>query len=90
MCAPSRMDMRCAPRDHGKEDGSVKRIAFDVKKEFCAECALALRRFIGKMDGVTSIETGEGSIVIDFDEQKIGEDRVRKITTENLEKLGYS
>ena len=73
-----------------EEDGSVKKIALEVKKEFCAECALALRRFIGKMDGVKSIETGEGSIVIDFDEQKIGEERVRAIAADSLQKLGYS
>lgn len=76
--------------DASKEDGSVKKIALEVRKEFCAECALALRRFIGRMDGVTSIETGEGSIVIDFDEHKIGENRVREIATESLQKLGYS
>jgi hypothetical protein len=32
---------------------------------------LALRRFIGKMDGVNSIDTENGKIVIDFDDSKV-------------------
>ncbi len=67
----------------------MKRISLHVQKEFCDECSLALRRFIGKMDGVSSIDTENGRIVIDFDDAKIAEEDLRKISAESIAKLGY-
>ncbi len=67
----------------------MKKISLNVRKEFCDECSLALRRFIGKMDGVESIDTESGKVVIAFDDSKIKEERVRKIARESIEKLGY-
>jgi copper chaperone CopZ len=65
------------------------KVSINVQKEFCEECSLALRRFIGKMDGVNSINTESGSIVIDFDNDRIMEKDILKITKESIEKLGY-
>ncbi len=65
------------------------KVSINVQKEFCEECSLALRRFIGKMDGVNSIDTESGSIVIDFDNARIMEKDILKITKESIEKLGY-
>jgi hypothetical protein len=45
----------------------MKKISLNVQKEFCDECSLALRRFIGKMDGVNSVDTESGKVVIDSD-----------------------
>ncbi len=67
----------------------MKKISLNVRKEFCDECSLALRRFIGKMDGVNSIDTESGKVVIEFDESRIKEEFVLKITKESIEKLGY-
>lgn len=67
----------------------MKKISLNVQKEFCAECSLALRRFIGKMDGVNSIDTESGKIVIDFDDSKVTEQYLLKISRDNIEKLGY-
>lgn len=67
----------------------MKKLSLDVQKEFCDECALALRRFIGKMDGVNSVETETGRIIIDFDDSKLMEERLLKISRESIEKLGY-
>jgi copper chaperone CopZ len=67
----------------------MKKISYNVKKEFCAECSLALRRFIGRMDGVNSVDSENGKVVIDFDEKKMDEERLRKLTVESLDKLGY-
>ncbi len=67
----------------------MKRISLHVQKEFCDECSLALRRFIGKMDGVSSIDTENGNIVIDFDDSKIAEEDILKISEESIGKLGY-
>ena len=67
----------------------MKKISLNVQKEFCDECSLALRRFIGKMDGVKSIDTENGEIVIDFDDSKLSEQHILKISRETIEKLGY-
>lgn len=64
-------------------------ITFRIQKQFCAECSLALRRFIGNMDGVTSIAVENGKIAIEFDAAKIDEERVRRISKDSVERLGY-
>lgn len=67
----------------------MRKISLNVQKEFCDECSLALRRFIGKMDGVNSIDTENGKIVIDFDDSKVTEQYLLKISRDSMEKLGY-
>ncbi len=62
---------------------------FDVDKNLCAECSLALRRFIGGMDGVESIDAEQGKIAVKFDEAAINEDKLFKITKDSIERLGY-
>ena len=64
-------------------------ISFNVKKEMCSSCAMALRRFIGHMDGVEEVGVEDGKLVISFDGQKIDESRLIKISRESVEKLGY-
>jgi len=64
-------------------------LSLNVRKEFCAECSLALRRFVGKMDGVESVDVENGRIVISFDESVIPEDRIKTIAEDSVEKLGY-
>jgi hypothetical protein len=41
------------------------------------------------MDGVDSIDTENGKIVIDFDDSKLTEQYILRISRENIEKLGY-
>ncbi len=67
----------------------MKNISLNVSKDICAQCSMALRRFIGKMDGIDSIDVGEGQVIINFDEDKMKEDFLRKLTNESMEKLGY-
>ena len=67
----------------------MKKLYLNVQKEFCDECSLALRRFIGKMDGFNAVDTEIGKIVIDFDDSKLMEERLLKISRESIEKLGY-
>jgi len=67
----------------------MKKLSLNVQKEFCDECSLALRRFIGKMDGVNAIDTENGKIVIDFDDSKVTEQYLLKISRDSIEKLGY-
>ncbi len=77
------------PAKRNLKEASMKKISLNVQKEFCDECSLALRRFIGKMDGVNSIDTENDKIVIDFDDSKVTEQYLLKISRESLEKLGY-
>ena len=67
----------------------MKKISLHVEKQFCEECSLALRRFVGKMDGVENIEVQSGVIEIDFDASKITGDDLINISKDSLEKLGY-
>jgi len=67
----------------------MSKVTLSVEKQLCAECSLALRRFIGKMDGVVSIDVENGKIAIDFDAETIPEDTVRTLAKDSVEKLGY-
>ncbi len=67
----------------------MKVALFNVDKNLCAECSLALRRFIGGMDGVESIEAEQGKIAVKFNEVEIDEEKLSKITRDSIEKLGY-
>lgn len=67
----------------------MEKISFNVGKSFCEECSLALRRFIGKMEGVESIDVEEGKVAVVFDRGKITEEELARITRDSIEKLGY-
>jgi copper chaperone CopZ len=67
----------------------MKVALFNVDKTLCAECSLALRRFIGGMDGVESIDAEQGKIAITFNEAEIDEEKLSQITKDSIEKLGY-
>jgi copper chaperone CopZ len=67
----------------------MEKISFNVGKNFCEECSLALRRFIGHVDGVESIDVEEGKIAVLFDGKKITEEDLSIITRDSMEKLGY-
>lgn len=68
----------------------MDKMYLNVKKEFCAECSLALRRFIGHMDGVKEVSAEEGKLVITFDSGTIEAAELFKISRESVEKLGYT
>jgi copper chaperone CopZ len=61
----------------------------NVDTSLCAECSMALRRFIGNMDGVESIDVEQGKIAIRFDEAAIDEEKLTKIAKDSIERLGY-
>jgi copper chaperone CopZ len=62
---------------------------FKVQQRFCGECSLALRRFIGGMDGINSVEVENEMVAVDFDEERVPEEHVRTITRDSIERLGY-
>ena len=55
----------------------------------CVECAIALRRFIGGLEGVESIEDLPGRIIISFDERKLDRELLTKITRDSIRKMGF-
>lgn len=67
----------------------TKRISFNMGKDVCDDCSMALRRFIGHMEVVESIDVEEGKVVIDFNALKISEEKLDRITRDSIEKLGY-
>ncbi|HEX9021218.1 MAG TPA: heavy metal-associated domain-containing protein [Nitrospirota bacterium] len=67
----------------------MKVALFKVDNNLCAECALALRRFIGGMDGVETIDVEQGKIAVKFDETEIKEEKLTEITKDSIERLGY-
>ena len=62
---------------------------FKVEDRFCDECALALRRFIGHLDGVESIDVENKMIAVSFNPAKMPEERLDRIAKDSLEKLGH-
>jgi copper chaperone CopZ len=67
----------------------MKVALYKVRNDLCGECSLALRRFIGGMDGVESIDVDHGKIAVKFDEAAIEEEKLTRITKDSIEKLGY-
>ncbi len=67
----------------------MKVALFNAEKTLCADCSLALRRFIGGMEGVDSIQAERGKIAIKFNETEIDEEKIKKITKNSIERLGY-
>ncbi len=62
---------------------------FKVEKQFCGECSLALRRFIGGMEGVNGVDVERGMVSVDFDDQRVAEEKIRGIAKDSIERLGY-
>ena len=67
----------------------MRKLLFSVEDKVCDECALALRRFIGHMEGIASVDVEDRKIAIVFDNAKMAEEKLLKLTTESLEKLGH-
>ncbi len=67
----------------------MKKASFGVAKHLCADCSFALRRFIGGLDGVDSIDVEEGKVVVSYDENEIDQEKLETIAKDSIRKLGY-
>ncbi len=67
----------------------MARIQFNAGTLYCYDCVNALRKFIGSMNGIADVEVENGLIVVNYDEGVIEEERVRQITRDTVERLGY-
>jgi len=67
----------------------MKGALLTIRNTLCGECSLALRRFVGGLDGVESIDGENGKIAVEFNEAEINEEKLTTITKESMEMLGY-
>jgi copper chaperone CopZ len=67
----------------------MSKVRFRVRTQFCEECSLALRRFIGGMDGVRDVRVEDGTVAVEYDELRIGEEDLGRIARDSIERLGY-
>jgi len=72
----------------GRSDDMGKKY-FKVEDQFCDECALALRRFIGHEAGVESVDVENRMVAVVFNPAKMPEERLDQLTKDSLEKLGH-
>lgn len=67
----------------------MNKVFFKVERQFCGECSLALRRFIGGMEGISALDVESGTVAVEFDGQRIDEEQVRRLMRDSIERLGY-
>ncbi len=67
----------------------MRKLLFSIEEKVCDECALALRRFVGRMNGIESIEVEDRKIAVVFDSARMADDELIRITADSLEKLGH-
>ncbi len=65
------------------------KVTLNVGTIFCYDCVTALRKFIGSIRGINSVDVEEGKVGIDFDPAVISEERVSMLARDSIEKLGY-
>jgi len=73
----------------GRQADMKKRL-FKVEDQFCDECALALRRFIGHEEGIESVVVENRMIAVVFNPLIMPEERLDKLTKDSIEKLGHT
>jgi copper chaperone CopZ len=67
----------------------MRKLLFKVEDKVCDECALALERFLGHLEGIVSVAIEDRRISVVFDDAKMTDEDLIKLTTDNLEKLGH-
>ena len=67
----------------------MERIILSVSSIICAECSLALKRFIGSIKGVRAVVVVDRNIIVGFDGAEITKNEVTGIAKNCIEKLGY-
>lgn len=69
---------------------NVDTFILNVGRVYCHDCVRALRRFIGGLKGVESVDVKDGAVAVRFNPDLVDESFIRKVTRESVEKLGYS
>lgn len=70
--------------------GFMAKMSFKVDSVYCYDCVTALKKFIGSLEGIQSIEMeGEEMVDISYDPSVISEEKLRQIIMDSVEKLGF-
>ncbi len=67
-------------------------ISFKVGSIYCYECVMALRKFIGDVKGVRSVDMiGDDRVVITYDPANLifDEGKLRQLVIDSIDKLGF-
>ena len=65
-------------------------ISYKTGSVQCYDCVIALKKFIGSLDGVESIEMdGEYKVDISYDASSISKDKLTRLVGESVDKLGF-
>lgn len=56
---------------------------------YCYDCVRALRQFLGRVEGVETIDVDDGKVKIQYSEEILGRDELLKLVTDTVNKLGY-
>jgi copper chaperone CopZ len=67
----------------------MKTIRLNVGTLYCYDCVKAIRRFVGSMKGVESVDVDQGYVTINYNEGIITEEEVRRLVSDTVERLGY-
>ena len=67
----------------------MKRMILGINSVICAECSLALKRFIGSIKGVKAVVVVGRDIIVGFDSAEIARNEITGIAKNCIEKLGY-
>lgn len=64
-------------------------IMIKVGRVYCHDCVRALRKFIGGLKGVDSVDVKDGAVAVRFNPDLVDEAFIRNVTRDSVEKLGY-
>jgi|Deesub1362A_J573_1020465.scaffolds.fasta_scaffold16116_2 copper chaperone CopZ len=67
----------------------MESVHFNVGGLYCYECSMALKKFLGSIKGIVSVDVENEEVVISYQPEEIDGTEVERITRESIEKLGY-
>ena len=68
----------------------MARLSFKVGNIYCYDCVIALKKFLGSLDGIESVEmSGEDRVDILFDDSKMSDEKLREVVADSSDKLGF-
>lgn len=67
----------------------MRTLAFAVADRICDDCSLALRRYLGGLQGVGTVDVDGRNVAVMYDENVVSGEKVRTLSLESLEKLGH-
>lgn len=67
----------------------MDKVSFNIGAIYCIDCVVAIRKFVGTMDGIEGVDADEGKMTVSFDPALIQKGEVIRIMIDAGEKVGY-